>query len=137
MRGSTPSGTDVDTNLDGSTTYTNDNGSVTVGSATSYPDTWPDDVPQYPGASLQYSGATNPDTGAAGAAVAFTSTDTATVILNFYKTQLEGNGWKIEQTTTMGAATVIAATKDERKVGIYVADAGTSRSVTVGIEIPE
>lgn len=131
-----PAGVGVDRHLDGSTTYSNNEGSVTVGS-NKLPDTWPSDAPAYPNGTIQYSGSSNPQTGATGAAVVFETQDSAPVIADFYKKELAAKGWAIEQTANMGAGTVIAAKKDSRTFGLYIADAGASRSVTVGIELPQ
>src|SRR3989344_4631434 len=65
------SGVDVDNNLDGSKTYSNEEGSVTVGGG-SMPDNWPGDAPaNFAGATIAYSGTSNPQTGAAGPAASY------------------------------------------------------------------
>lgn len=136
MMGAAIPGVGVDRNLDGSTTYSNNEGTVTVG-GNKLPDTWPSDAPAYPNASIQYSGSSNPQTGAVGAAVVFATNDSVSAITEFYKRELAAQGWTIEQTANMGTATVIAASKDTRRIGVYIADAGDTRSVTVGIELPQ
>src|SRR3989344_5333830 len=57
-------GFDVDRNADGSATYSNDEGSVTVGTTATMPSNWPSDAPaNYAGAAIVYSGTSNPQTG--------------------------------------------------------------------------
>lgn len=122
-------------NLDGSATYTDNSGnSVTVGSG-SMPASWPTDAPQnYAGATIQYSGNSNPQTGKAGSAVAYTTKATAQAVVDYYKAQLSAKGWVIAGTANTGAATVLSATKDARSFGVYIVDAGGGNvSVTAGI----
>lgn len=133
--GSAASGVDVDRDLDGSTTYSNDEGSVTVGS-TSYPDNWPSDVPRYGNGTIQFSGNSNPQTGASGAAVMFQTTDNAQVVIDFYKTELTKNGWTIEGTVSANGALVLSAKKDTRTFGAYAVPSGDGKvSVTAGVEL--
>jgi hypothetical protein len=126
-------GGNVDRNLDGSTTYSNNDGTVTVG-GNKLPDNWPSDAPKYPNASIQYSGSSNPQTGEEGSAIVFTTSDTLQNVVDFYKKELASSGWKIEQTANVGSSTVISAAKDTRTLGVYISDAGNGQvSVTVGI----
>jgi len=128
-------GADVDRNMDGSTTITTDEGQVTVG-VQKLPDNWPSDVPEYKNGTIQYSGTSNPETGEEGAAVMYMTSDSAQTVADFYKKELESKGWKIEQTGNMGGAMVVAATKDARNIGIYIADGGNGQTtVTIGIEM--
>ncbi|OHA21002.1 MAG: hypothetical protein A2849_01695 [Candidatus Taylorbacteria bacterium RIFCSPHIGHO2_01_FULL_51_15] len=129
-------GVDVDRNLGGATTYSNEEGSVTVG-GNKLPDNWPSDAPAYKNATIQYSGTSNPQTGEAGAAVVFTTTDSVETVVRFYEKELAANGWTVEQTAAIGGSTVIAAKKDTRSLGLYVVDSGNGEvSVTLGISMP-
>lgn len=135
MMGVAP-GTNVDRNMDGSATYSNSEGSVTVGGNT-LPDNWPSDAPGvYSGGSIQYSGSSNPQTGQAGSAVVYTVKASAQSVIDFYKGELTKKGWNVEATANMGGATVLSAEKDTRTIGIYVVDSGDGMvSVTAGIEM--
>lgn len=126
-------GVDVNRHLDGSATYSNENGSVTVGS-NSLPSDWPTDVPTYGNGTITFSGASNPKTGEAGLAVMFTTPDAAKTVVDFYKTELAAKGWTIEQTATMGAVTVLSAKKDTRTFGVQISNGGDGKTtVTIGI----
>lgn len=133
-----PAGTDVDRNADGSTTYTNNEGSVTVGTSASMPANWPADAPDnYAGASIVYSGTSNPQTGKTGSVVSYTTQASVQSIAEHYRAQLAADGWTIAATASVSAATVISATKDTRTFGAYIADTGGGNvTVTAGIEMP-
>lgn len=129
-------GVDVNKGFGGSTTYSNDQGQVTVG-GNKLPDNWPSDAPKYPNANIQYSGSSNPRTGEKGAAVVFMTSDKIQSVIDFYKKELASKGWKVEQAVTMGASTILSSTKDTRTLGVYIVDAGNGQvSVTVSIGIP-
>lgn len=124
-------------NADGSTTYTNNDGSVTVGTSASMPANWPSDAPaNYTGAAIVYSGTSNPQTGTSGSAVSYTVNASVQSVADYYKQQLTSAGWTIHGTTNVAGATVVSATKDTRTVGAYIAETGDGNvSVTVGIEM--
>src|SRR3989338_1262689 len=116
------SGVDVDNNLDGSKTYSNEEGSVTVGGG-SMPDNWPGDAPaNFADATIVYSGSSNPQTGAAGSAVTYTARASVQSVADYYKQQLTAAGWAIEGTANVAGAMVVTATKDTRTFGAYIAD---------------
>lgn len=128
-------GVDLERNLDGSATYTSEEGSVTIG-ANSLPENWPSDAPKYGNGAIQYSASTNEQTGDEGSAIVFMTSDNASVVVEFYKKELASNGWTVEQTATIGAMTIISATKDERTFGVQITDAGNGQTtVTVGISL--
>lgn len=123
----------VNYGADNTTTYTTDEGSVTVGGG-SLPDNWPSDAPQYPGAQIQYSGSSNPQTGEAGASIVFQVSATAQTVVEYYKRELLAKGWKIDTTATVGPATTLGATKGGKTFYVYIVDAGSGTvSVTAGI----
>ncbi|OGG54241.1 hypothetical protein A2851_01065 [Candidatus Kaiserbacteria bacterium RIFCSPHIGHO2_01_FULL_53_29] len=127
-------GVNTDRNTDGSTTYSNSEGSVTVG-ATSMPDNWPSDAPAiYSGGTIQYSGSSNPQTGQAGSVVVYSAKATVSSVVEYYKAQLAQAGWTLEGTANSAGTTIISAKKDTRTFGISVADTGTGTvQVTAGI----
>ena len=127
-------GVNATPNADGSATYSSSEGSVTVGGG-SMPDNWPGDAPaNYTGASIQYSGSSNPQTGQAGSAVVYNVNASAQAVIDYYKSELAKSGWTIEATANTGGATVLSAKKDTRTFGVYIVSTGTGAvSVTVGI----
>lgn len=129
-------GTDVDRNLDGSTTYSNGEGSVTVG-GNSMPENWPSDAPAaYDGAVITYSGSSNPQTGEAGAAAVYTVKASAESVIQYYESRLKAEGWTVTATANAGGMKVITATKDTRTFGAYIGSDGQGNtSVTVGIQL--
>ena len=128
------SGVDVD-QQGGATTYSNEEGSVTVGTAASMPANWPSDAPaNYSGAAIVYSGTSNPQTGQSGSAVSYTVRASASSVADYYKQQLASAGWAIQGTANVAGAMVISATKDTRTIGAYITDTGNGEvSVVVGI----
>ena len=89
-----PEGVDVDRNMDGSATYSNDEGSVTVGK-NSYPDNWPGDAPKYDNGEIQYSASSNQQTGDSGSVLSLVTSDSPQKVVDFYKRELTSKGWKI------------------------------------------
>jgi len=129
-------GVDTDRNIDGSTTYSNDEGTVTVGGS-SMPENWPTDAPaNYAGASIQYSGTSNPQTGEAGSAIVYSVSASAQAVTDYYRSGLQSKGWTLDNTANVGGATVLSASKGDRHMGIYIADTGNGMvTVTAGIEL--
>ena len=126
-------GGDVQYGADGTATYSNEEGSVTVGGG-AYPSNWPADAPQYPGGSIQYSGSSNPQTGEPGSAVVFQVSGTSQSVAEYYSDKLASEGWTVEGTATVGVATTISAAKGGRTFGVYIADLGNGAvSVTAAV----
>ncbi len=132
-------GVDVDRNMDGSTTYTDESGAgtVTVGAGGSMPDNWPSDAPDaYSGANIVYSGTSNPNTGESGSAVSYTVSASVESVVEYYESRLAAEGWTITGTTAAGGMQVIAAEKDTRVIGIYVTSDGQGNTaVTAGVQL--
>ncbi len=109
---------EVTKKLDGSTTYTNDYGTVTTG-ATKVPDNWPSDAPVYTNATVSQSTTSNM-MGTNGFQVTLTTSDSTQTILDFYKSKLTSSGWKSLYPgqaitgTQAGANTTLMAKKDNR-----------------------
>ena len=130
-------GTDVDQSMDGSTTYTDQEGNTATVGGTSMPDSWPSDAPQnFAGAVIAYSGTSNPQTGQAGSAVSYTVRASLSSVTDYYKQQLASSGWTVQATASVGGATVVSATKDTRTFGAYIVDTQNgSVAVTAGISM--
>ncbi len=130
-------GVNVNPAGNGAVTYSNAEGTVTVGGGASMPSNWPSDAPtNYSGATIQYSGTSNPQTGAAGATMVYVVNASAQSVIEYYKSGLTKNAWVIEGEANAAGAMVLSAKKDTRTIGIYVTDAGNgSVSVTIGMEM--
>ena len=116
-------GVNVQPGPGGAATYSNEEGSVTVG-GNKMPDNWPSDAPSnFAGASIQYSGSSNPQTGQAGSALVYTVKASADAVAAQYKSELQSKGWTIESTANVAGATVISAKKDTRTFGAYISSA--------------
>ncbi len=132
-----PDGVDIDRNMDGSTTYESEAGTVTVGASGSMPSNWPSDAPEaYSGANIVYSGTSNPTTGETGSAVSYTVKASVESVVEYYRSRLTAEGWTITATTQAAGMQVIAATKDTRTIGVYVtADGQGNTAVTAGVQL--
>lgn len=117
---------------DTGTTVTTENG--TFSDQNKLPEGWPEDVPQYPQTTIQYSGTVNPATGASGMAAAFMSTQDVATVAKDYTEAIKNAGWKIESTMDANGAKVISATKDTRTLAIYMGGDAGGTMITVGIE---
>lgn len=121
----------------GATTYSDDKGNTVTVGGTSMPDNWPSDAPQnYAGASITYSGTSNPQTGKAGSAVVYSVGASVQDVIGYYKQQLDASGWTVVSSANMGQATVLSATKGTRSFGAYIVDGG-DRGVTVTVGISD
>lgn len=129
-------GVDVDRNLDGSATYSTEDGSVTIGSG-SMPANWPSDAPGiFAGAAITFSGESNPQTGALGSVVMYNVNVSAQEVADYYKRELAARGWTVEGTMNASGTTVIGAKKDSRTFALSIVDTGVgSVQVTAGIEL--
>lgn len=127
---------DIDRNMDGSTTYSTDEGTVTVG-GNSMPENWPSDAPKaYDGATIVYSGATNPRTGQNGSAIVYTVKASEDAVIAYYDAGLKAEGWTVTVAANAGGMKVLTATKDTRAFGVYVGSDGQGNaSVTAGIQL--
>ena len=125
---------DVQMNADGTMKITTDEGTATT--SNEMPPDWPEDVPEYPGAMVVFSGSANPADGSAGTAVVMSTTDTAAQVEAFYQAQLEGNGWTLSGTMDGGGTKIMSATKaPSRTVSVMIVGGADGKTnVTVGIE---
>ncbi len=122
-------GVKVDEKLNGDVTYTSEDGSITVGN--SLPKNWPKDVPNYPNAVIQYSGLVNEQDGENGVTVNFMTKDNAQSVATFYNKELQNAGWSLTQLSSMGEASVISGTKDNRSLGIFISRSDDGQTVAV------
>jgi len=126
----------VQQNLNGTQTYSNNEGSVTVGTNAGMPSGWPNDLPSnYTGAHIIYSGNSNPQTGQAGAAISYTLQDaSAQTVASYYQNGLTEKGWSIESNANMGGQIVIGAKKDGKTFAAIIIDSGDGTvTVTAGL----
>jgi hypothetical protein len=122
---------DVKVDADGTVEVKTDE--ATVSNKQELPSEWPSDVPAYPGAAVQFSGtATNPETGKEGSAAMFTTTDTGTAVIDFYKAKIAAEGWTVSNTMQINGGTVLVAAKDDRVLTVSIASAEGQTAITIG-----
>ena len=137
MMGKTASG-DLQQNGNGSQTYSNNEGSVTTGANAKMPSTWPTDAPaNYSGATIIFSGNSNPQTGKAGAVVSYSVQNvTPEAVASYYRQTLAAKGWKIAGDASVGKQLILGATKDTRTFAISISEATNNVvTVTAGLEL--
>lgn len=123
---------DVDVDLGGNTTITTDQGTMTFGSNKT-PDNWPSDIDLPKDIQITFSGSANPESGEEGSYMSYTTKDSIEDVMAYYKKELDNEGWKTEQTTTMGTAAALGAKKDSRTFGMWAATSGELTMVTIGV----
>ncbi len=122
----------ADVNVDkGNVTVKTKEGSFSTG--TSLSADWPKDAPVYPGATVTYSGSSNPQTGESGYAAVLTTSDSAQKVRDYYSKELMSQGWKTEATYNANESSVISATKDTRTFTVATAEAGGTTTITLGV----
>ncbi len=120
-------GTNVTPGSNGSATYSNSDGSVTVGT-NKLPADWPSDAPTYANAQIQSAVSSNSQHGAA---IVFITTDSIQTVIDFYKKALAANGWTVKQTVNTRVG-ILTATKDKRNLSVLIADSGDGKvSITL------
>ena len=97
------------------------------------PADWATDAPIYPGASIQFSGSSNPTTGQPGAVAILETKDSNTQVLEYYKKELAAQGWKIVANFETGTSATIAASKGDRNIGITSATSEGKTVITVAV----
>jgi len=97
------------------------------------PDDWPKDAPVYTGATVTYSGSSNPQTGESGFGAVLTTTDGSTKVVEFYKKELVSQGWTIASTQIANDTTVLGSTKDTRSLAVSIVEASGTTTITLGI----
>jgi len=129
----TQTGGDVDYNADGTVNYTSDDG--TFSTVNKLPDQWPKDAEQYPGATIIYSGYfnANEENSQAGASATLQTKDKAEDVMNFYKSNLEKEGWALESEANVNGGYILSATKEERTYSISISPSDEETTIIVGI----
>ncbi|MDQ6665016.1 MAG: hypothetical protein M3Z23_11550 [Acidobacteriota bacterium] len=92
----------------------------------SMPADYPKDVPVYNGATVVISQAMSKKNGSH---IMLETTDSAAKITEYYKKELDANGWKTEASMDMGAMSIITAHKDQRQLVIQVVGDNNKRSI--------
>ncbi len=121
---------DVDVK-DGSLTVKTSEGTFSTG--TSLPADWPKDAPVYPGATITYSGSSNPQAGESGFGAMLTTKDSAQKVRDYYARELVVQGWKTEATYNADESSVVSATKDTRAFTVVTAEADGATTITLGV----
>lgn len=128
---------EVSKNFDGSTTVKSDYGTVTTGS-NKLPDNWPSDAPVYENANITNTMDSDPTyTSTSGSTVQFTTTDSISSVVSFYKKGLSEKGWTMMgEPSSMGATTMISARKDSRIFSAVVMNGSVIRVTVTVSEMP-
>ncbi|MDQ6705561.1 MAG: hypothetical protein M3Z85_06315 [Acidobacteriota bacterium] len=92
----------------------------------SMPSDYPKDVPVYSGAKVVIAQAISEKNGSH---LMLETADSAAKIIEYYKKELDANGWKTEASMDMGAMSIITATKDKRQLVIQVVGDNNKRSI--------
>ena len=132
---------DIDVDRDGSMQITGNDGekmNITAGNGTSLPDDWPDTIPVFPDAKIEYAASIAGEDGALNHTVTYSTSRSATDVTEFYKEQLPANGWAIEATMATGEGSMITATNDtEEGVVMYVGESDGVTTVNISTQISE
>lgn len=95
-----------------------------IGGAVEMPSDFPEDLPRYPGATATASLAA----GAQGTFVAFSTEHDQRVVVDYYKKELPGMGWTIENQASVGGQDLLSAAKGRRRASLAFSTAeGTTR----------
>ncbi len=129
---------DVDIDRNGNVQFKGEDGesyNVSAGEDVSLPDNWPASVPIISGAKITYAGSMMGAEGEGGTSVMFTTSQKVSDVSEYYKSELESNGWSIQGVVSTGDGTIISGTKSETEnVAIYVAGDGSGTSVNISVQ---
>ncbi len=90
------------------------------------PDDYPGDVPVYKAARIVLAQSVSENNGRN---LVMETADTGDKIAAFYKSGLEGSGWKVEGTVAMGDLNMITATKGTRQFVVQITNSAEKRSI--------
>lgn len=119
---------DVDS---GNVTVKTNDGSFSTG--TSIPADWPKDAPVYPGATVSYSGSSNPQTGETGFGAVLATKDNAQKVKDYYAKELASQGWTVETTYNANESSVLSATKDTRTFVVTTSQSDEMTTITLAV----
>lgn len=122
---------DVEMNADGTMHIETDEGTYNTGNE--IPADWPEDVPTYADAIVQYSASVDPVSGKPGSILVMMSTDSIEDVTEFYKNELAAQGWNLEGSMQGGGMTIMGGMKDERQVSVMIAGADGQTSITLAV----
>ena len=117
---------------DGSMTVTTSEGTFTTNGG-KMPDGWPEDVPVYPGSSVQFSGTSAMEAGG-GMGLVLMSEDAPASVVTFYKTKLAAEGWATGTTMEGQGSTILIMTKGAKALSLTVTGAEGGTSITMGYQ---
>ena len=121
---------DVDYKLDGSATYTADG--VTVSTSQDLPKDWPKDAAIYPNAKINVSGQST-DTENIGTTVILNTNDAATKVLEWYKSKVVEDGWKVEGAMDYSGIKTLVSKKDGRDMSVMITTDSGMTQIIVGV----
>ena len=126
-----PLGLYLQKNQDGSTSYSNEQGSVSF-SRNSYPKNWPLDAPKYDNGKISYGGTSEDKvSGKTATSVIFTTSDSAKKVSDFYKKELASNGWTIAQVATVNGVGVLSGQKNGTLFGVQITESSNGQTEVV------
>ena len=137
IESATNSEIDIDNNQ---TTINTNEGSTQWGEDVQLPETFPEDIPIYEGAKIESTSTSETDNSYYASLV---TTDNFSDIKDFYKTELESNGWTIDDESTYageaGQSAMFYNSKDNRdlSVGIYENFSGVEGETTITLTCTE
>ncbi|MFC1721761.1 hypothetical protein ACFL0Z_02515 [Patescibacteria group bacterium] len=130
------SGEDVEVDsTEESTTISTDEGETTWGQA-EIPENFPGDVPIYPGAeaTFTYVGSGQDEESAT---ASLETSDSVDKVADWYKTEIDNNGWTIDNTDTWGDGNdkyiSYTASQDGRELSVGVSSSETITMITIAV----
>ena len=123
----------VNVQSDGTVNVNTSEGTAKIG-AQSMPENWPSDIPAYPGATVSYSTAVNPQNGKPGMAVALMTKDDAKTVTEYYKKELAGNGWTVDSVLGGAGTSIFSARKAGSMASFLIQGDKDQTTITMAIE---
>ncbi|MFN7974357.1 MAG: hypothetical protein U0166_18745 [Acidobacteriota bacterium] len=115
---------------------TDEKGQTAVFSGNAVPESFPKDVPVYPGATPGYGVTATGDKGATVAVL--NTTDDPAKVLTFYQAELPKNGWEIKTTVDSKAeGGMLLATKDTRQATVMIGKGSDAGASTISLTVAQ